>query len=239
MVEIGATCPLEPAAPRCCDKPGWRPLGSRTAMWGEAGVGGMDRGFGDRERLVGPARCCPFRPPLLPISSVRPWAGLTDLNPRVRCYLKGSIGFLESSLETHIVFTISREKYAAMSAGEAPWTSNHPRRVIFWRRGSCCSWIPVLEQWHWNQARQPPREGVSFRNHRRRTLLTLGGHPGFQFLAFQACQGVPCLFVPYVVHTPSANSRTHCPRPTQRFYRDSSLGGIVILNHINTSLLTE
>ena len=50
-------------------------------------------------------------PPLLPTSS-----GLTDLG-----FLKGSIHFLESSLEMHVVFTISRKKYVPMpqSAGRA------------------------------------------------------------------------------------------------------------------------
>lgn len=65
----------------------------------------MTEGFGV------PCGMLAFPPPLLPTSS-----GLTDLG-----YLKGSIRFLESSLETHVVFTIRREKYVPMpqSAGRA------------------------------------------------------------------------------------------------------------------------
>ena len=121
MVEIWCLlCPLEQALhPCCCDKPGWRPLGSKDSHVG------VRQGWGDGQRLrreralVGPARCCPSGLPSCPSPQSALRAGLTDLNPRVRCYLKRSIRFLESSLETHIVFTISREKYVAMSAGSA------------------------------------------------------------------------------------------------------------------------
>ena len=70
---------------------------------------------------MGPARCCPSCLPFCPPPQSALTAGLTDLNPRVRGYLKGSIHFLESSLETHIVFTIRREKCVLMpqSAGSA------------------------------------------------------------------------------------------------------------------------
>lgn len=100
-----------------------------------------------------------------------------------------------------------------MSAG-APWTSNHPRRVIFWRRGSCCSWIPaVLEQWHWNQASDSLPEEVSFEPQEADAA-----HPEADILVsssslFRRARGVPCLFVPHMWSTPSANSRTHARGP--------------------------
>lgn len=91
-----------------------------------------------------------------------------------------------------------------------PWTSNHPRRVIFWRRGRCFSWIPsVLEQWLWNQARQPPREGVSLRNHRRKTLLAPRRTSWFSVPSFSGVPGeflVPCMWSvsPLLTHTLTA-----------------------------------
>lgn len=93
------------------------------------GWGGWTEASETERTLVGPARYCPFRPPPAHLLSPPLGAGLTDLNPRVAVTSREAFA-LESSLETHIVFTMVGEEYVAMSAG-APRALKSSQRWFF------------------------------------------------------------------------------------------------------------
>lgn len=197
MVEIWCLlCPQEQAFhPCCCDKPGWRSLGSKDTCvgvrqrWGEMEGGLGDRGLWCALRDAG----LPASPPAHLLRADWSWLsqGKHSLSRefiRNACcfyYKEGKVctdaPVRRESPEPQIILEgwSSEGGLAALAGFPQCWSRNH----VALKSGMTVS----------------QRRGPSLRNHRRKTLFAPGPTSWFPVPSFiRGARGVPCLRVPRV-----------------------------------------